>query len=164
MTTAAALADPWQLLDTICDPEIPTLTIAELGILRQVHLDADGLTVVITPTYSGCPAMHTIEQDIKARLAAAGYAKVRVETQLAPAWTTNWLTASGRAKLLASGIVPPIEESTDKRMLLPGRGVIACPICSARDTELVSEFGSTACKALYRCRVCGEPFDYFKCL
>lgn len=161
---SAAQGTAWRVLDEVCDPEIPALTIADLGILRDVRQDDDGLTVVITPTYTGCPAMRTIEQDILAALHAAGYGAVRVVTQLAPAWTTDWLSEAGRTKLLEFGIAPPQTGSTDKRSLMPGAGVIACPHCRATDTEMLSEFGSTACKALYRCRACREPFDYFKCL
>lgn len=158
-----AIADVRALLEDVRDPEIPILTIADLGILRDVFVEDGGLVVVITPTYSGCPAMNTIEQDIRSALGAAGIARVRIETRLAPAWTTDWLSAAGRRKLLEVGIAPPAEGSTDKR-LLGAAAAIACPQCGSRDTERVSEFGSTACKALYRCRECLEPFDYFKCI
>ena len=152
------------LLEGVCDPEIPVLTIADLGILRDVRLDGDVVTVVITPTYSGCPAMRAIEADIIATLKHAGCASVALETQLAPAWTTDWLSAAGREKLRASGIAPPAQASQDKRALQGGSIDVACPQCGANDTELISQFGSTACKALYRCRDCLEPFDYFKCI
>ncbi len=150
---------------SVCDPEIPVLSIADLGVLREVYRDDDGIVVVITPTYSGCPAMRTIEDDIRAALAAAGITGVRIETRLAPAWTTDWLSARGREKLLETGIAPPAQASADKRALTGGESpVVPCPRCGERDTERLSEFGSTACKALYRCRACLEPFDYFKCL
>ena len=152
------------LLDGVCDPEIPVLTIADLGILRDVRIAGEGVTVVITPTYSGCPAMRAIEADIKATLTRAGCTTVAIETQLTPAWTTDWLSAAGREKLRAIGIAPPALASQDKRALRGGSIVIACPQCGAHDTELISQFGSTTCKALYRCRDCLEPFDYFKCI
>jgi ring-1,2-phenylacetyl-CoA epoxidase subunit PaaD len=159
--TIAALR---QLLENVCDPEIPILTIRDLGILRNVRLDADAVTVVITPTYSGCPAMHAIADDIKRTLRAAGYAEVRIETQIAPAWTTDWLSERGRAKLLEVGIAPPLGSPADKRSLTGAVSRVLCPLCRSPETEQISEFGSTACKALYRCRSCLEPFDYFKCL
>ncbi len=154
----------WAVLEAVHDPEIPVLTIADLGVLREVRVIDDGLVVVITPTYTGCPAMRTIEQDIRIVLQAAGYATVQIQTQLAPAWTTDWLSEAGRIKLHDIGIAPPVAATGNKRALLPGAGDIACPQCGARETELLSEFGSTACKSLYRCRACREPFDYFKCL
>lgn len=153
------------LLEDVRDPEIPILTIADLGVLRDVSVGDDGsVTVVVTPTYSGCPAMQTIADDIRAALAQAQCTRVRIETRLAPAWTTDWLSAAARAKLLEVGIAPPLEPTADKRVLGGRPQGVACPRCRSHDTELVSEFGSTACKALYRCRSCLEPFDYFKCL
>lgn len=153
-----------EVLDAVCDPEIPILSIADLGILRDVYRRDDGLVVVITPTYSGCPAMQTIEDDIVAALRDAGIGDATVETRLAPAWTTDWLSEAGREKLRGVGIAPPVEASTDKRRLRGSTPLVSCPRCGSRDTECVSEFGSTACKALYRCRICLEPFDYFKCI
>ncbi len=150
------------LLERVCDPEIPVLTIADLGILRDVRDEGGEVTVVITPTYIGCPAMSAIEVDIKTTLGRAGYAAVTIETQLTPAWTTDWLSTAGREKLRAIGIAPPARASLDKRSLHGGS--ITCPQCTSHDTELISQFGSTACKALYRCRTCLEPFDYFKCI
>ena len=144
------------VLDAVCDPEIPVLTIADLGILRDVRIADGEVTVVITPTYSGCPAMRAIEADIKATLVGAGWAAITIETQLSPAWTTEWLSPAGREKLHATGIAPPIQASQD--------GSVACPQCGSRHTELISQFGSTACKALHRCLDCLEPFDYFKCI
>ena len=152
------------VLAAVHDPEIPILTIADLGILRDVYRRDDDLVVVITPTYSACPAMQTIEDDIDAALSAAGITNATVETRLAPAWTTDWLSEAGREKLRRFGIAPPAERSADKRMLTASMPTVACPRCGATDTIRISEFGSTACKALYRCRICLEPFDYFKCI
>jgi ring-1,2-phenylacetyl-CoA epoxidase subunit PaaD len=151
-----------ELLEDVRDPEIPVLTLADLGVLRDVAVEGGCVTVTLTPTYSGCPAMHTMEQDVRRVLAEAGYRDVVVKTRLAPAWTTDWLTPAAHAKLRSVGIAPPAHVTTDKRALL-GQDV-PCPRCASRRTEKVSEFGSTACKALYRCRDCLEPFDYFKCL
>ena len=157
-------AEVWRLLEAVTDPEIPVLTLADLGVLREVRVDGEAVRVVITPTYSGCPAMDTMEADIRSRLLEAGYDEVEVITVLAPAWTTDWLSAAGREKLRAFGIAPPAEGGAGKAALLGANPAIACPHCSSQDTECVSPFGSTACKAHYRCRACLEPFDYFKCI
>jgi ring-1,2-phenylacetyl-CoA epoxidase subunit PaaD len=143
-----------ELLGDVVDPEIPVLTIADLGILRDVVADEEGITVTITPTYSGCPAMDVIREEITGVLAAAGHHAVTVETVFFPAWTTEWMTDAAREKLRSVGIAPPGP---------PGRiADVVCPQCSAAEPRLVSEFGSTACKALLVCSVCGEPFDHFK--
>lgn len=154
-----------QLLDSVCDPEIPALTIAELGILRDLrwHEADDTLEVVITPTYSGCPAMNAIEVNIRAVLQEGGIERVKITTVLSPAWTTDWLTESGRQKLLDFGIAPPAQASLDKKALLGESKAIACPFCQSTNTKMISQFGSTACKALFRCLDCLEAFDYFKC-
>jgi ring-1,2-phenylacetyl-CoA epoxidase subunit PaaD len=139
------------------DPELPAVTIEELGILRDVTVDADTVRVTITPTYSGCPAMDAIRADIRAALGRAGYRQVDVVTVLHPAWTTDRITEAGRNKLAAAGIAPPG----------PAVAVtltVRCPLCGSPDTEELARFGSTACKALWRCRACGEPFDHFKVL
>jgi ring-1,2-phenylacetyl-CoA epoxidase subunit PaaD len=138
------------------------VTIADLGILRSVELDGDVAVAKVTPTYSGCPAVLAIELSVEAALRGAGF-DARVERVIAPAWTTDWITAEGREKLRAFGIAPPEKTSNSIRALFGGT-VVACPRCGSRDTEKVSEFGSTACKALYRCNSCREPFDYFKCI
>lgn len=150
------------LLRTVMDPEIPVLSVVDMGVIRHVEV-TDQVTVTITPTYSGCPAMNTIEADIKKCLMENGYKKVEVKTILQPAWTTDWLTERGRAQLLAYGIAPP-QGSTSKRALFLEDETVPCPQCQSKNTVLVSEFGSTACKALYKCRDCLEPFDYFKCI
>ena len=152
------------LLEGVFDPEIPNLTIGDLGILREVYLQDATVIVVITPTYSGCPAMQTIEQDIAAVLCEAGIDNVKINSRLAPAWTTDWLSETGRQKLCDVGITPPAESTNDKRTLSGPDLLIACPQCASTKTERISEFGSTACKALYRCTECLEPFDYFKCI
>jgi len=160
----------WQLLEGLSDPEIPVITLRELGILRDVREGAQGLEVVITPTYSGCPAMGQIEDDVKAALATAGL-QATVVTQLAPAWTTDWMTDAARDKLRAYGIAPPhacASASTGSANVVQfaARGakaeVVHCPQCGSANTTETSHFGSTACKALYRCLDCMEPFDYFK--
>ena len=149
---------------TVCDPEIPVLSIADLGVLRSVRIDADGrVRVTITPTYSGCPAMLAIKLDLIRVLAEAGFDAPLIETELAPAWSTDSLTERGRQTLLDYGIAPPVRRSTSKLALF-GTDEVQCPRCRSARTERISEFGSTACKALYRCRDCAEPFDYFKCI
>lgn len=154
----------WRLLDRVMDPEIPVVSVVELGIVRDVRETGDDIEVVITPTYSGCPATVMIETEIRRALDAGGFRAARVSTVLAPPWTTDWITDAAREKLRAYGIAPPVDGTAGKRALFADRPVIACPRCGGRDTELVSEFGSTACKSQYRCRTCLEPFDYFKCI
>ncbi len=152
------------LLESVTDPEVPVLTVNDLGIIRDVRIAEDGqLEVVITPTYSGCPAMGVIEVNIRAALQEGGFDKVQVTSILAPAWTTDWLSAEGRRKLLEYGIAPPAEASLDKKALYGERRALVCPHCGSSDTEMISQFGSTACKSLFRCHDCLEPFDYFKC-
>jgi ring-1,2-phenylacetyl-CoA epoxidase subunit PaaD len=170
-TADAALQRAWDVLETVPDPEIPVVSIRELGILRDVRRDIDGtLEVVITPTYSGCPAMSQIAEDIAHALDVAELKPYRVATVLAPAWTTDWMTADAREKLRAYGIAPPTGNcgSTtapqEKVVRFVPRALPApsCPRCGSAHTERLAQFGSTACKALYRCLDCREPFDYFK--
>jgi len=154
----------WDILESVADPEIPVLTINDLGIVRDVQLHSDGsLEVIITPTYSGCPAMQMIEVNIKAALQENGYEQVKVTSVLSPAWTTDWMTESGRQKLKAYGIAPPEPGSADKGALFGEVRRVECPHCGSGNTRLVSQFGSTPCKAMYQCKECLEPFDYFKC-
>jgi ring-1,2-phenylacetyl-CoA epoxidase subunit PaaD len=161
MVDASSLRDrTLALLESVADPEIPILTIADLGILRDVSASEDGVEVTITPTYSGCPAMSLITLEIETTLARAGI-RARIVTRLSPAWTTDWLTDAARQKLAAFGIAPPAH--TASRRALFGEAHPTCPLCGSEDTELISEFGSTACKSLHRCRTCREPFDAFKC-
>jgi ring-1,2-phenylacetyl-CoA epoxidase subunit PaaD len=147
--------DPWSVLRGIPDPEIPVLSIVELGIVREARAEGDRVEVAITPTYSGCPAMHAIEEEIAMQLRGAGYRDVQVKRVLAPAWSTDWIAPEARERLRGFGVAPP-----QRVHVVPRR--VECPRCGSRDTERVSQFGSTACKAQYRCVSCLEPFDYFK--
>jgi ring-1,2-phenylacetyl-CoA epoxidase subunit PaaD len=157
----------WAVLDTVLDPEVPVVSVRDLGIVRDVVALQDGVEVVLTPTYSGCPAIEAIECDVRAALVDAGLAPVRVRVQRAPAWTTDWISENGRRKLREYGIVPPqrlAAAASAPVQWMPRRAAspLACPRCSSPNTERLSAFGSTACKALYRCRACGEPFEHFK--
>lgn len=163
MPTALSLDAVHDLLTSVCDPEIPVLTVADLGIIRNVTLDDDRITVTITPTYSGCPAMNTIEADIRQVLSDTGM-EIEIVTQYAPAWTSDWLTDNGREKLRDYGIAPPDTSTHSKKALLGEEAVITCPHCGSNNTRLISEFGSTACKAMHHCDDCLQPFDYFKCI
>jgi ring-1,2-phenylacetyl-CoA epoxidase subunit PaaD len=150
------------LLDEVCDPEIPVLSLADLGVLRGVDYLNGQWHITITPTYSGCPAMKTMEDDILLKLKENGI-EAKVDLVLSPAWTTDWLSESGREKLKEFGIAPP-ENEVDKSVLFAAPTVVPCPKCGSRETKMVSQFGSTACKAHYQCLSCLEPYDYFKCL
>jgi ring-1,2-phenylacetyl-CoA epoxidase subunit PaaD len=163
----AMLARIWQLLEQVCDPEIPVISLLDLGVVRDVRASEQGWQVVITPTYSGCPAMSQMADDIVSTLAAAGVV-VQVSTQLAPAWSTDWISAEGRRKLRDYGIAPPgsrtVGGSRTLRFMPPAPAAqdVPCPRCGSSLTQETSHFGSTACKAMYRCLDCREPFDYFK--
>lgn len=152
----------WEAAAAVTDPEIPVLTIEDLGVLRAVRVEGGRAEAVITPTYSGCPAMNMIALEVELALRRAGFEDVAVTTVLQPAWTTDWMTEAGRRKLAAYGIAPPVGRAGGRRALF-GETEVACPRCGSADTERIAEFGSTACKALYRCRACKEPFEYFKC-
>lgn len=162
MTRDSVLA----VLDTVMDPEVPVLSVVELGIIRDVELDGDAVTVVVTPTYSGCPAMQVIEDDIIAALHAAGIAEARVRTVFTPAWTTDWIPPYAREKLRAYGIAPPshsgVHSGVHSPVQLRRREPVLCPFCRSPDTASRSEFGSTACKALHFCNACTQPFEEFK--
>lgn len=167
--TDPRVAQAWQVLQGVPDPEVPAISVCELGIVREVLLEDAGLHVVLTPTYSGCPATEVITQSVLDALASAGLGPARATLQRQPAWTTDWISAEGRAKLLAYGIAPPGPTSPDagvpitfmaRRSAAPER--IACPQCASTNTERLSAFGSTPCKALYRCLACREPFEHFK--
>ncbi len=153
----------WKWLEGVSDPEIPVLTIVDLGIVRMVEVKPEHILIQITPTYSGCPAMQTIEEDILILLKEKGIDNAIVELVLAPAWTTDWISENGKQKLFEYGIAPPVDE-IDKSVLFADPPIIKCPNCHGTSTRLVSQFGSTACKAHYQCKECLEPFDYFKCL
>jgi ring-1,2-phenylacetyl-CoA epoxidase subunit PaaD len=161
VVTAAAIVPArveaaWQALASVEDPELPALSIVDLGIVRSVALESDGaLNIGLTPTYSGCPATEVIHASVMSALTAAGLAPFRLRTLLAPAWSSDWISAEGRGKLAAYGIVPP-ERNSDRPP--------ACPRCASLKTDCISEFGSTPCKALHRCRDCLEPFERFKCI
>lgn len=160
-------------LHDVKDPEIPVLSVVELGVVRAVHIDEGSVTVDITPTYSGCPALHVMESEIRAALHSRGVVDVRVNTVLDEAWTTDWMTAESKEKLRAYGIAPPhsARSASDALPLVqlgragdPATRVVPCPFCGSHATTLRSEFGSTACKAIYSCQECRQPFDYFKAL
>lgn len=151
------------ILENVSDPEIPVLSVIDLGIVRDVLIQDDTIEVVITPTYTGCPAMSVIATNIKFELLAHGFEKVKVTEILSPAWTTDWMTESGKQKLKEYGIAPPSAKARIEKLLFEDAPSVACPQCGSENTELLSEFGSTACKSLFRCKDCLEPFDYFKC-
>ena len=151
------------LLENVKDPEVPVISVRELGVLRDVEMSDGKVLVTITPTYTGCPAMDTMREDIVKELHNAGIRDVEVKQILSPAWTTDWISDAGKAKLKAYGIAPP-EKTADIRALKGELPVVPCPQCGSKDTVMVSAFGSTACKALWKCKTCLEPFDQFKCL
>ncbi|MDQ0559896.1 ring-1,2-phenylacetyl-CoA epoxidase subunit PaaD [Rhizobium mesoamericanum] len=174
MTTATlpSTTDIWQWLGEVPDPEIPVISLVDLGIIRDVTFEDDTLVVTVTPTYSGCPATAIINLEIERTLKEKGIEKLRLQRQLSPAWTTDWISADGREKLRAYGIAPPVDGTAIDGILrqridrLSDRSnlIIACPRCGSTNTEKISQFGSTPCKASYRCTDCLEPFDYFKCI
>jgi ring-1,2-phenylacetyl-CoA epoxidase subunit PaaD len=151
------------ILAQVSDPEIPVLTVLDMGVVRSAVINDQHVKVQITPTYSGCPAMDVIGDDIKTALKQAGYS-AEIELILAPAWTTDWITPNGRKALEEFGIAAPLEAEADKEALLGNKKLVKCTLCGSKNTKLVSQFGSTACKALFKCEDCQEPFDYFKCL
>ena len=161
-TADTTAARAWQVAAAVLDPEIPGLTVADLGVLRGVEIVDGVVEVTITPTYSGCPAMAAIRLDILAALIDAGLGEARIKMVLSPAWTTDWISAAGKAKLSAYGIAPPVGPAG--KAALFGQDAVVCPRCGSGETERIAEFGSTPCKALWRCLACREPFDYFKCL
>lgn len=153
----------YEALAAVHDPEIPVLSILDMGVVRTVTVEQNLVIVDITPTYSGCPAMDTIADDVKKSLENAGFT-AEVKLVLAPAWNTAWITERGRQRLREYGIAPPLSEEFDKKALLNGDRILPCPQCHSKNTKLISQFGSTACKALFQCNDCLEPFEYFKCL
>lgn len=163
-TVELTKANAWKVLESVKDPEIPVISVVELGVVRAVEMDGPTAKITITPTYSGCPAMFEMEEDIVAALKEAGVANVTVNTVLAPAWTTDWMGPEAKQKLKEYGIAPPAHGTVDKAALLGKERQIICPQCGSDNTIMKSQFGSTACKALFVCKDCLEPFDYFKCL
>ena len=165
---AVRIERAWEVLAGVLDPEVPAVSVCDLGIVRDVDIDGDGIVVVLTPTYSGCPATEVIEAGVRAALDDAGLGPVSVRLQRAPAWTTDWISAEGRRKLREYGIAPPGPADPEQGVAMrfvPSRGAalrLRCPRCDSADTERLAAFGSTACKALHRCRACGEPFEHFK--
>lgn len=162
--TDTTIRELWTLLGEVNDPEVPVLSVVDLGIVRDIRIVNDFPEIVITPTYSGCPAMDMIRMNIRMHLLEKGFSDVRIVTVLSPAWTTDWMSEAGKKKLEAYGIAPPMPTQTVCRLEMFSREeAIQCPHCHSYHTTMISEFGSTACKALYRCEDCKEPFDYFKC-
>ncbi len=155
--------DILNILENVSDPEIPVLSVLDLGIVRDVLTSENGIEVIITPTYTGCPAMSVIATNIKFELLANGFKNIKITEILSPAWTTDWMTDAGKEKLKTYGIAPPVAQARMDKMLFEEYPSVSCPLCGSKNTELLSEFGSTACKSLMRCLDCREPFDYFKC-
>jgi ring-1,2-phenylacetyl-CoA epoxidase subunit PaaD len=169
-TQCATVEQVWSWLGEVADPEIPVISVVDLGIVRDVAFEGDECVVTITPTYSGCPAMQVIADSVREALGARGLPKVRIANRLSPAWTTDWMSEAGKAALKGYGIAPPVQQAIDISALSAGikrRAVpepqVDCPLCGSGHTQLTSQFGSTPCKALYKCLDCREPFDYFKC-
>ena len=155
----------WEFLSEIPDPEIPVITITELGVVRKVEVQKNNATITITPTYTGCPAMQLFEDEIIKTLHEKGMQDIVIKMVYSPAWTTAWMSEEAREKLRIYGIAPPVKGTEDKGILFEvGPKTVACPLCKSSNTKLKSQFGSTACKALYQCNDCLEPFDYFKCI
>jgi ring-1,2-phenylacetyl-CoA epoxidase subunit PaaD len=153
----------WKILEEVKDPEVPVLSILDLGIVRSISIEDSKLDIVITPTYSGCPAMDVISMDIRLKLIEKGYRDVNIRQSLSPAWTTDWMTEEGKRKLKEFGIAPPNPKQQFCSSDMFKEEAVACPRCNSHHTQLISQFGSTACKAMYRCLDCKEAFDYFKC-
>lgn len=154
----------WNIANEVVDPEIPVLTVVDMGIVRDVTREGDNITVKITPTYSGCPAMEMISTDIKSAFNRKGFNNVSIEFVLSPAWTTDWISDYAKDKLEKYGIAPPPRSTADKNAILGKPKEVRCPQCKSLNTVMISNFGSTACKALWKCEDCKEPFDYFKCI
>jgi ring-1,2-phenylacetyl-CoA epoxidase subunit PaaD len=151
------------ILQSVSDPEIPVLSIMEMGVVRGFEIIDNVVEVTVTPTYSGCPAMDVIGDDITKALKKEGF-EAKINLVLSPAWTTDWITEKGRFELEKYGIAPPLSETADKEVLLGNKKLVKCPQCKSLNTKMISQFGSTACKAFFQCEDCLEPFDYFKCL
>lgn len=163
MVGSATESKIWDLLQQVTDPEIPVLTLQDLGVIRSVQVEGKKVKVELTPTYTGCPAMDTMASDVRKVLSENDF-EPEVRLILSPAWTTDWLSDEGRRKMAVYGIAPPLEGMADKMALLQDAPMVKCTHCGSTHTRLISQFGSTACKALFQCQDCKEPFDYFKCL
>lgn len=163
LNQAQQRARAWAAAAAVCDPEVPVLTIEDLGVLRDIRIEGEQVEAIITPTYSGCPAMDMISVHVDLALEQAGFKTRKITLTLSPAWTTDWMSEAGKEKLRAYGIAPPMGKAGGRGALF-GMDEIACPHCGSGETTRISEFGSTACKALWRCEACREPFDYFKCI
>jgi ring-1,2-phenylacetyl-CoA epoxidase subunit PaaD len=161
MVRSITKKEVFDILENVCDPEVPVLSILDLGIVRDVLLHEKEIEIIITPTYSGCPAMNMIAMNIRIEMATHGFENVKIKEILSPAWTTDWMSEDGKRKLKEYGIAPPQYRVEDLGFRVEKD--IPCPLCDSTNTELLSEFGSTSCKALHRCKDCLEPFDYFKC-
>ncbi|TND07836.1 MAG: ring-1,2-phenylacetyl-CoA epoxidase subunit PaaD [Bacteroidetes bacterium] len=154
----------WNVLQEVPDPEIPVISVVELGVVRAIEKSGEKIIVSVTPTYTGCPAMKMMEDDIVSKLKEKGYTDIQLRTVLSPAWTTDWLSDATKEKLRRYGIAPPEKSTADKNALLGKPREVKCPRCGSAHTSMISQFGSTACKALWKCDDCQEPFDYFKCI
>ena len=158
----APVNEIWSILENVSDPEVPVLSIIDLGVVREVVQNADGFVICVTPTYTGCPAMDVMKMNIRMTLLEAGFTNITIKEVLSPAWNTGWMSEAGKLKLKAYGIAPPQYQKLTIDAFAAVE-TVPCPLCNSTDTRLVSQFGSTACKALYQCNECREPFDYFKC-
>jgi ring-1,2-phenylacetyl-CoA epoxidase subunit PaaD len=159
------IARAWSILETVVDPEIPVVSVVDLGIVRSIKIETpeQEISITITPTYSGCPAMDVIATSIRLAMFSHGYRDVQIKQELSPAWTTDWITDKGKSKMKAFGVAPPQRSYASAGTLFAAPEKVQCPLCDSTDTRLLSEFGSTSCKALYQCNSCLEPFDLFKC-
>ena len=164
MNSSSNINEIKTILSQVTDPEIPVLSLDDLGVIRSIIYADKVIEVIITPTYSGCPAVEMMQQQIVETLSQHFTQEIVVKTQLSPAWTTDWLTERGRQRLLEYGIAPPAKGTVDKNALFPEDRIVACPQCKSENTKMISQFGSTACKSMYKCKDCLEPFDYFKCI
>ena len=153
----------WNILEEVKDPEVPVLSVIDLGIIRSVKINNDQINIVVTPTYSGCPALDVINMDIRLKLIEKGYCNIFIQQQLSPAWTTDWMSEEGKKKLKDFGIAPPNPKQQFCKQEMFQQEAVQCPRCNSYHTELISQFGSTACKSMYRCLDCKETFDHFKC-
>lgn len=153
----------WNILEEVKDPEVPVLSVIDLGIIRSINIEDDKINIVVTPTYSGCPALDAINMDIRLKLIEKGYRNVFIQQQLSPAWTTDWMSEEGKRKLKTFGIAPPNPKQQFCKSEMFQQEAVQCPRCNSYHTELISQFGSTACKSIYHCLDCKETFDHFKC-